>query len=89
MRSWNGRIHGSINLFGHVHHRLDNNLLRNTHDVGIDGNNFFPYSWDQIIKNINERNNKNPMDKCPVCGNTSKFVTTNEELRCGICGIAI
>ena len=89
MRSWNGRIHGTLHAFGHVHHRLDRDLIRNTIDVGVDGNSFFPYSWVQLIKNIKERNEKNPLDRCPCCGNMGKFVTTNDELRCGVCGGAI
>ncbi len=51
MRSWNGRVHGSWHLFGHVHGRLNNDLYPRTYDVGIDNNNYTPIEWTEL-KNI-------------------------------------
>jgi calcineurin-like phosphoesterase family protein len=46
MRSWYRKSKGSVMLFGHCHGALpphDRSM-----DVGVDTNNFHPYSWDEI-----------------------------------------
>jgi len=46
MRSWNKSHYGSWHLFGHHHGRLDSYGL--SFDCGMDTNNFYPYSLEQI-----------------------------------------
>jgi len=52
MRSWDGRFHGSWQLYGHVHGRFqdadaaDPTLL--TRDVGVDACDYKPISFDQL-----------------------------------------
>lgn len=48
LRVWKGSHHGVWNLYGHSHGSLsdDNTLL--SMDVGVDTNNFYPYTFDQI-----------------------------------------
>ena len=88
MRSWNGRVHGSWMLHGHCHCKLS--PMRNTIDVGCDGNNYLPYSLDDIFKKMADNNAKfDIVKKCFACGNTEKWVTTADEERCGVCGSAL
>lgn len=47
MRSWNWKGHGAIALYGHCHGTLEPGLDRSM-DVGVDTNNFYPWSWDEI-----------------------------------------
>lgn len=46
MRSWNRSIHGSWNLHGHTHTLLA--PLRNQYDIGVDNNNYYPISFEEI-----------------------------------------
>ena len=46
MRSWNHSHYGSYHLYGHVHGNLPDFGL--SIDVGVDTNNFTPYSFEQI-----------------------------------------
>lgn len=47
MRSWQAKSHGAWHLYGHVHGRiLDPDPF--SLDVGVDTNNFKPWSWEQI-----------------------------------------
>jgi calcineurin-like phosphoesterase family protein len=50
MRSWNKSHYASYHLFGHHHGRLSPYGL--SFDVGVDTNNFFPYSLDDIEKKM-------------------------------------
>lgn len=50
---WPGKHKGSWMLAGHSHNNLpcarkDSNLIGKLLDVGVDGNNFYPYSFDEI-----------------------------------------
>lgn len=47
MREWNGFYHGSYHLFGHVHGKMK--PYCRSMDVGVDTNNFMPYSLDEIV----------------------------------------
>ncbi len=49
-RSWPGAFRGTIHLFGHSHSRLS--PFYRSFDVGVDCNNFFPYTSDEIFKKI-------------------------------------
>jgi calcineurin-like phosphoesterase family protein len=54
MRSWDGAHRGSWHLYGHVHYQpvfsSKDHLYGYTMDVGVDSNNFFPYSYSQVKK---------------------------------------
>ena len=47
MRVWNKSHHGAIQLYGHSHGTLPPIGLQM--DVGVDGNNFSPYSYDEVL----------------------------------------
>lgn len=59
LSSWADSRHGSIHIHGHLH----SNQLTKLHptkrrlDVGLDGNNLMPYSFEEIVKivRVNER----------------------------------
>lgn len=46
MRSWSKSFHGSWQLFGHSHGGLE--PIGKQWDVGVDNNNFWPVSFDEI-----------------------------------------
>lgn len=48
--SWNKSHHGSLHLFGHCHGSF--RPLGRSMDVGIDTNNFKPYSFDEIVDKL-------------------------------------
>ena len=49
--SWNEMSGGSIHLFGHCHSLKQDKFFNGgkSREVGLDGNNFFPYSIDEIF----------------------------------------
>jgi calcineurin-like phosphoesterase family protein len=54
MMSWNKSFHGSFQLHGHTHGMIpfDPNVRRL--DVGVDSNNFYPISWDEVKTKLNK-----------------------------------
>jgi len=48
MRSWPASFHGSWQLYGHSHGRLESNRQPRQMDVGVDCHNFMPWSYEQI-----------------------------------------
>jgi len=50
MKSWPRSFHGSLQLFGHCHGRMTED--KNQMDVGVDTNNFYPYSFKDIINKL-------------------------------------
>lgn len=52
---WNKKHYGSICLHGHSHGTLKNKMYRRF-DVGVDTNNYFPYSIDKIFEMANNQN---------------------------------
>lgn len=46
MRVWHLSHYNSYMLYGHSHCRLK--AIGKSWDVGVDGNNFYPYEWDEI-----------------------------------------
>ena len=48
LRVWARSHYGSWNLYGHSHNKLPS--IGKSHDIGVDGNNFYPYNLEQIIK---------------------------------------
>lgn len=56
IESWNRCHGGSFHLFGHQHSRPDKKLRNGRKlDVGLDGNDFMPYSWKQIYDLLKDR----------------------------------
>ena len=61
IESWENMERGSIMLHGHVHHGLDYtdlNLYSKRKDVGMDWEEFRPFSFDEIIEEMSTRKNK-------------------------------
>ena len=48
MRTWNCSCHGAYNFFGHSHGKLLS--IGKQMDVGVDTHNFYPYSFNEIKK---------------------------------------
>jgi calcineurin-like phosphoesterase family protein len=57
MRTWARSHYNAYQLFGHSHGKLE--TIGKQLDVGVDTNNFYPYSFDQI-KEIMKSNPDNP-----------------------------
>lgn len=57
---WNSRHRGSYHLYGHSHNTFPDRGDRSM-DVGVDTNNFIPYSEDEILSHLSKRVNK-PID---------------------------
>ena len=53
MAKWPKSHYNHWHLFGHSHDRAT--PIGKSHDVGVDGNNYFPYSLDEIAKIMDER----------------------------------
>jgi calcineurin-like phosphoesterase family protein len=67
--SWNKKSKGAWMLCGHCHYNLksiraESNDIGKILDVGVDGNNFLPYSLEQV---------KYIMDQKPIDGNYQEF----------------
>lgn len=59
MREWMGCYRGVIHLHGHVHGKwmpIDAEWDLNRLDVGVDTNDFFPYSIEEVFDILKERN---------------------------------
>lgn len=50
LEDWNNRYHGSYHLFGHIHNNKISEISCRF-NVGIDVNNFFPVTLDELIFN--------------------------------------
>lgn len=55
MREWNGCYRGSWHLHGHVHSRLNHLPLGHSMDVGVDGNEFRPWTFAEVTDVLKER----------------------------------
>jgi len=51
MRVWDRSHYGSIHLYGHSHGNLP--PIKNTMDVGVDVNNFYPISLEEVLERFN------------------------------------
>jgi calcineurin-like phosphoesterase family protein len=51
-RVWPQSVHGSWHLFGHSHGQMEGH--GKSMDVGVDTNNFYPYSFDQISERLSK-----------------------------------
>lgn len=53
IHSWNKKHYGSIHLHGHTHaNKLNPPISGRIKDVGMDGNNLYPYDLDLIIEDL-------------------------------------
>jgi calcineurin-like phosphoesterase family protein len=55
MRVWNKSHFGSWHLYGHTHGTLSEKIDSLSFDVGIDTNNFYPYSFYDIKNKMNKK----------------------------------
>lgn len=53
--SWNKMHHQSWHLFGHVHNSLPDNPNLKRMDVGVDANDYYPISYDQVKQKLAKR----------------------------------
>lgn len=63
LREWNGFYYDAIHLYGHVHDTLPN--FYRSMDVGVDTNDFMPYSLKQIVKKMDGIKNEHSNRKLP------------------------
>ena len=54
LRVWEKSHYGSLHIFGHSHGSLRGELGRSM-DVGVDTNNFYPYSLDDIYQKLSNK----------------------------------
>lgn len=61
---WNRMRHGSFHLFGHQHSIVETKLRNGKKiDIGLDGNNYEPYSWIELYNILKDRTNPNDQDQ--------------------------
>ena len=61
--SWNGLNKGVIHLYGHIHSGYKNKFGNGKKmDVGVDGNDYYPYSLSEIVHMMDRRSIKSDMD---------------------------
>jgi len=53
MRSWGWSFHGSWQLHGHSHGRVE--PIGKQLDVGVDTHDFYPWEWDEIVEYMKDR----------------------------------
>jgi len=61
--SWWKKAHNSVHLYGHVHGRY-NRTGELSLDAGVDPNNFYPLSFDEVITKTNDK--RSSLDICPI-----------------------
>lgn len=61
MRVWPRSHYGSILVYGHSHGHLES--FGRSLDVGVDTNNFYPYSSDDVIELTKNKKNFNELEK--------------------------
>ncbi len=61
MKVWNKSHHGAWHLYGHSHGTLPDDKNSLSIDVGVDTNNFYPYSLDDIAERMVKKDFK-PID---------------------------
>lgn len=52
MRTWSSKGRGGMQLYGHSHGTLPG--IGRQMDVGVDTNNFYPYSFDEVRNKLNK-----------------------------------
>jgi len=56
MRVWNESSKGSIHLYGHSHSSLEDKPHGKSMDIGVDTNDYYPYSYEEIKRIMDKRN---------------------------------
>jgi calcineurin-like phosphoesterase family protein len=56
MRVWSRSHFGTYHLYGHSHGMLPDDPNSLSFDVGVDTNNFYPYSWEDVKRIMNKKN---------------------------------
>ena len=67
MRTWNRSHYGSIQCYGHSHGNLKEDINSLSMDIGVDTNNFYPYSLNEIIEKMNNKKNIIKENKENIC----------------------
>lgn len=52
MRIWNKSHYGSFHLYGHSHGNLPEDPVARSMDIGVDTNDFYPYSYEEVKKKL-------------------------------------
>ena len=55
MRVWNKAHRGAWHLYGHSHGSLEGEEWGKSFDVGVDANNYFPISFEEVRERMNKR----------------------------------
>lgn len=66
MRSWPRSHYGSWNLFGHSHCKLE--PIGNQYDIGVDCNDYYPVSFEEIEKIIETKKEEDKQNKLERIG---------------------
>lgn len=64
MVTWKGRHYGGFHLYGHVHGKYVHPLR--AMDVGVDNNNFYPHSFDQVVQELSMKPKLYPTETVAV-----------------------
>lgn len=64
LRIWNKAEVGSWHLYGHSHGSLPDDPHARSMDVGVDGNNFYPFSFEEVAQHMRTKHYR------PVVGQT-------------------
>ena len=62
MRSWPRSFHGSYQLYGHSHGRLEATKLPRQMDIGVDCHDFYPVSLSQVLSTQSKDAGREPID---------------------------
>lgn len=52
--SWHRAYHGSFMLHGHCHNTIPFDPTKRRLDVGVDGHNYFPISWEEVKRKLDK-----------------------------------
>ena len=55
MRTWNRSHYGAWHLYGHSHGGLPEDPISKSFDIGVDTNDFYPYTFDDIKKKLDAK----------------------------------
>ena len=55
MNVWNKSHHKSFHLYGHSHGSMPDNINSLSFDVGVDTNNFYPYTYQQVKERMSKK----------------------------------
>ena len=55
MRTWNKSHFGAWQLYGHSHNGLPEDPISKSFDIGVDTNDFYPYSFEEIKERMDKK----------------------------------